>query len=195
MGSNTAGRISPFSLSRGSWGPQVVFITDWLKTGRCLLLPPWEYIRLQPLWCSVLPSFSFSFLTLTSVFLLSETSYFLPCWKFLSMTIASPVLHKAPLYCCFNLAFLYTLVAFSATWRFLQVSIDCSLLGAAVSSPVSTLLGRSTLFFGGSRLSPLTMFEDFQGSLIAKCDMLGCCVHYLAPFLSVQRLEEHAVRF
>lgn len=173
MGSNTAGRISPFSLSWGSQGPRAAFITDCLKTGPCLLLPPWEYIIPQPLWCSALPSFSFSLLTSMWIFLLPETSYVLPYWKFLSMTTVSPVLHKAPLYCCFSPALFSTLVPFSATHRSLQVSTDCSLLGVAVSSPVSTLPGPSTLFFGGSRLSPLTRFEDFQGSLIVECDMLS----------------------
>ena len=144
MGSNTAGRISPFSLSQGSQGPWAVFITDCLKTGLCLLLPRREDIRLQPLWCSVLPSFSFSLLTSTWVFLLPETSYFLPHWKFLSMTMVLPVLHKTPLYCCVSPALFSTLVTFSAIHRSLQVSIDCSLLSGAVSFPVSTLLGPST---------------------------------------------------
>lgn len=111
------------------------------------------------------------------------------------MTTISPVLHKAALYCCFSSALFSTLVAFSATHRSLQVSIDCSLLGAVVSSPVNTLLGPSTLFFGGSGLSSLTEFEDFQENLIDQCDMLLCCIRYLDPFLSVQRLEEHAVHF
>lgn len=163
----------------------------WLPKDRTLPPPAtWE-----PLGCNVLPSFPFSLLTSTWVFLLPETSHFLPRWKFLSMTIVSPVLHKAPLYCSFSPTLFSTLVAFSGTHRSLQVSTDWSLLGVAVSPPLTTLLGPSTQFFGISRPSPLTRFEDFQGSLIAKCDMLGCCSHYLSPFLSVQRLEERAVRF
>lgn len=140
------------------------WVLYWLPKDRAL--PPHRYItRLQPLWGSVLPSFSFFFflfwLTSTRFFLLPEPSSFLPRWKFLSMTIVSPVLHKAPLYCCVSPGLFSTLVAFSATCGSLQVSIDWSLLRAAVGPPVSTFLGLSTLSFGGSRLSPPTRFEDF----------------------------------
>lgn len=113
---------------------------------------------------------------------------FPPPWNFICFShpgnFSSSVLHKAPLYCCFNTALFSILVAVSATCRCLQVSIDCSLLGAAVSSSINTLLGHTTLFFGGSRLSPLPRFKDFQGSWIAEYDILSCFLHYLASFLS-----------
>lgn len=122
-----------------------------------------------------------SSLLTSTFFLLSEASYILPHRRFLSMSRVRPVLHKAVPYCCFSATLFSPLLAFSATCRSLQICIDSSLLGAAVSPPVSALLEPSALLFGGFRLSPLTRFENFHETLTAECDMPCGSINYLSP--------------